>query len=160
MWFDVVPIALFQILFLWLAGNRMLGLSRLASVALIIGVVGSSFALFPLHKPLNGSLFYLPPLLALLTVGLVWSKRTNCEPYLLVGAACCFAVAVIARSVDMIVPWHFGSHFLWHVMNGVVVYLALRAWIVFVAVEERMEMLAKPLSEPRGRIDHEYATQQ
>jgi hypothetical protein len=160
MWLDIVPITLFQILFLWLAGNRMLGLSRLASVALIIGVVGSSFALFPLHEPLNGSLFYLPSLLAMLTIGLIWSKKVSCEPYLLVGAACCFALAVIARSVDMIVPWHFGSHFLWHVMNGVVVYLTLRAWIVYVAVDEKMEILSKPLNELRDRVDHEYATQE
>jgi hypothetical protein len=60
----------------------------------------------------------------------------------------------------MIVPWHFGSHFLWHVMNGVVVYMALRAWIVFVAVNEKMEILATPLSELRDRVDHEYATQE
>ncbi len=158
MWLDIVPIALFQVFFLWLAGYRMLGLSRLASAALIIGVVGSSFVLFPLHKPLNGSLFYLPSLLAMLTIGLVWSRKVSCEPYLLVVAACCFAFAVTARSLDMIVPWHFGSHFLWHLLNGVVVYLALRVWIVFVAVNHKTEVLATPLTELRNRIDHEYAT--
>jgi hypothetical protein len=146
MWLDVVPIALFQVFFLWLAGNRMLGLGRFASAALVIGVVGSSFILFPLHEPLNGSLFYLPSLLAMLTFGLVWSRKVTREPYLLVGAACCFAVAVTARSVDMIVPWHFGSHFLWHLLNGIVVYLALRAWIVFVAVNDKMEIRATPIT--------------
>jgi hypothetical protein len=58
----------------------------------------------------------------------------------------------------MIVAWHFGSHFLWHLLNGVVVYLALRVWIVFVAVNEKMEILTTPLTELRNRIDHEYAT--
>lgn len=160
MWLDIIPIALFQVLFLGLAGNRMLGLSRLASAALIIGVVGSSFALFPILKPLNGSLFYAPSFLAMLTIGLVWSRKTNHESYLLVGAACCFALAVTARSVDMIVPWHFGSHFLWHLLNGVVVYLALRAWIVFVAVNQPMEILTTPLNELRARIAHECATRE
>jgi hypothetical protein len=160
MWLDIVPIALFQVLFLGLVSNKMLALSRLASVTIVVGVVGSSFALFPLHEPLNGSLFYLPSLLAMLTIGYVWAKKTKSEPYLLVGAGCCFALAVAARSVDMIVPWPFGSHFLWHVMNGVVVYMILRAWIVFVAVNERMEIVATPVSEPRDRTDHEYATQE
>lgn len=160
MWLDIVPIALFQVLFLWLVSNRMLTLSRVASAAIVLGVVGSSFALFPVHEPLNGSLFYLPSLLAMLTIGYVWAKRTNFEPYLLVGAACCFLLAVTARSMDKEVPWHFGSHFLWHVMNGVVVYLVLRSWIVFVAANEKMEILATPLSELRDRIDHEYAKQE
>ena len=160
MWLDIVPIALFQVLFLWLVSNKMLALSRVASAAIVVGVVASSFALFPIHKPLNGSLFYLPSLLAMLTIGYLWAKRTNFEPYLLVGAACCFLLAVTARSIDKEVPWHFGSHFLWHVMNGVVVYMVLRAWIVFVAVNDKMEILTTPLSELRDKIDHEYAPQE
>ena len=130
MWLDIVPIALFQILFLWLVSNEMIALSRLASVAIVVGVVGSSFALFPLHEPLNGSLFYLPSLLAMLTIGVVWARKSSREPYLLVGAACCFLLAVTARSLDHEVLWRFGTHFLWHVLNGVVVYMALRTWIV------------------------------
>jgi hypothetical protein len=141
MWFDVAPIALFQMLFLWLAGHRILRLSRLASAALVIGVVGLSFALFPVHKPFNGSLFYFPSLLAMLVIGLVWSRKSRCEPYLLVIAACCFTLAIIARSVDMIVPWQFGSHFVWHLSNGLVVYLALRAWIVNDAENQKIELL-------------------
>jgi hypothetical protein len=159
MWLDIVPIALFQIVYLWLASNRMLGLNRLASLAVVVGVVGTSFALFPLHEPLNGSLFYLPSLVAMLTIGWAWSKKFNCEPYLLVGAACCFLLAVTARSIDKEVPWQFGSHFLWHVLNGVVVYMLLRAWIVFVAANLKMEILAAPPSERRDRINREYAMQ-
>lgn len=146
MWLDIVPIVLFQVLFLWLVSNKMLALSRVASAAIVVGVVGSSFSLFPIHKPFNGSLFYLPSLLAMLTIGYVWAKKTNFEPYLLVGAACCFLFAVTARSIDKEVPWHFGSHFLWHVLSSVVVYMVLRAWMVFVAVNKKMEDLATPLS--------------
>jgi hypothetical protein len=82
----------------------------------------------------------------MLTIGYVWAKKTNFEPYLLVGAACCFLFAVTARSIDKEVPWHFGSHFLWHVLSSVVVYMVLRAWMVFVAVNKKMEDLATPLS--------------
>ena len=151
MWLDIVPIALFQILFLWLVSNEMIALSRLASVAIVVGVVGSSFALFPLHEPLNGSLFYLPSLLAMLTIGVVWAKKSSREPYLRVGAACCFLLAVTARSLDHEVLWRFGTHFLWHVLNGVVVYMALRAWIVFVATNQKMEILATPLEDLRAK---------
>lgn len=160
MWLDIVPIALFQVVFLWLVATRMLGLTRLASLALVMTVVGSSFALFPFHEPLNGSLFYLPSLLAMLAIGYVWSQKVSGEPYLLVGAASCFACAVTARSVDMIVPWHFGSHFLWHLMNGIVVYLVLRAWIVFAAGDQKTEIPATPLSGPREGIVDGYTIQE
>jgi hypothetical protein len=139
MWLDIVPIALFQVLFLWLVSSRMLALNWLASVVIVVGVVGSSFALFPLHEPLNGSLFYLPSLLTLLAIGVLWAKRTSFEPYLLVGAAGSFLLAVTARSLDQRVLWHCGTHFLWHVLNGVVVYMALRAWIVFVATDQKWQ---------------------
>jgi hypothetical protein len=159
MWLDIVPIALFQIVFLWLVCNRMLGLSRLALAAVVVGVVGSSFALFPLHEPLNGSLFYLPSLGAMLTIGWAWSSKASNEAYLLVVAACCFALAITARSCDMIVPWHFGSHWLWHVLNGFVVYMTLRAWIVFVAADQRMEIPATPPSDRRDMINCEHTMQ-
>lgn len=133
MWLDVIPIASFQILFLWLAGSKMLGLSLRATIALVVGVTGLSFVFFPMNQPLNGSMFYLPVFTAMLTIGLLLSRRFTHERYLLVAAAGCFALAITARTVDMMVPWAFGTHFLWHSLNGVVVYLALRTWIVFVA---------------------------
>ena len=145
---DVVPIALFQVGFLWLASHKMLSLSRLASAAIVAGVFGLSFALFPLHQPLNGSLFYMPSLVAMLTIAILWARRNNTESYLLVGAACCFALAVTARSVDWIVAWRYGTHFIWHILNGVVVYLLLRAWIVFVARGEEVETLVPVPNEP------------
>ena len=138
MWLDIVPIALFQVVFLWLVSHEMLALNRLVSVGIVAGVAGSSFALLPLHEPLNGSLFYVPSLLAMLTIGVSWARRSSSEPYLLVGAACCFLLALTARSLDWKVSWHFGTHFLWHVLNGVVVYMALRTWIIFVAADQEM----------------------
>ena len=128
--FDILPIVLFQIVYLWLSTNRMLSLSRLASLAIVVSVTGLSLALLSLQKPLNGSLFYLPSLLAMFAIGSLWSRKTSAEPYLLIGAAVCFCVAIMARTVDKTVPWHFGTHFVWHLLNGLVVYLALRAWVI------------------------------
>lgn len=134
---DIAPIALFQALFLWLVCRWMLSLSRAAAAAVVIGVVGASFALLPVQQPLNGSLFYLPALAAMATLGTLYARRSNDERYLLLGAASCFAVAIAVRSVDWVVPWRFGTHFLWHLLNGVVVYLTLRAWVVYVAAGVR-----------------------
>ncbi len=135
MWLDIVPIALFQLNFFWLVTHQMLAMRAWAAAVTVLGIVGLSFLLFPFHKPLNGSLFYLPTLVAMWTLGMLWTWRARSEPYLLVAAAGVFTLALTARTVDLevgkYVAWSHGTHFLWHMFNGGVVYLALRAWIGF-----------------------------
>jgi CubicO group peptidase (beta-lactamase class C family) len=130
MWLDIIPITLFQILFLWLISQKLLSCSGWVSAGIVIAVVGTSFLLMPIQQPLNGSLFYIPTLLAMLVFSALWAKRSTAEPYLLGGTACCFALAITARSIDLTVPWPIGTHFLWHLLNGIVVYTALRTWII------------------------------
>ncbi len=110
--------------------NRLLSTNGWMSAGIVISVVGAAFALKGVIWPLNGSLFYMPPLVAMLVFGALWAKQRFAEPYLLVGAACFFALAIVARSSDWMVPWQFGTHFLWHLLNGIVVYAALRTWII------------------------------
>ncbi len=135
MWLDIIPIALFQILFLWLISQKLLLTTGWMSAWIVTAVVGTSFALRPIHEPLNGSLFYIPSLLAMFVFGILWAKRRVAERSLLGVAACLFALAITARSIDWMVPWQFGTHFLWHLLNGIVVYLALRTWILTVENE-------------------------
>ncbi len=130
MWLDIIPIALFQILFLWMISQKLLSCSGWGSAGIVIIVVGSSLSLMPIHQPLNGSLFYMPSFLAMLVFSALWAKRSSIEPYLLGLTACLFALAITARSIDWIVPWPVGTHFLWHLLNGFVVYTALRTWII------------------------------
>lgn len=133
MWLDVVPIALFQVAFLWLAGRSMLQVSAAGTAGIVLLVIGFSFAAMPLHRPLNGSLFYLPALLAIAAYGAVAVMRNQPEPWLLPAAAVVFCLAITARSLDWEVPFALGTHFLWHLLNGVVLYLTMRGWILHVA---------------------------
>lgn len=129
-WLDIIPITLFQVLFTWLISCKLLSNNRWLSAAIVLVVVGASFALLPFHQPINGSLFYMPSLAAMLAFGGLWASRSKTEPFLLMGTACCFAIAITARSSDWSVPWPLGTHFLWHLLNGIVVYMALRTWII------------------------------
>jgi Ceramidase len=135
MWLDIIPIVLFQIVFLWLACREMLGWPLVASLSFVMAIVGTSFALLPIHRYMNGSLFYMPSLIAILVVGGLWSLQAVYEPGLLLVAGVCFILAIMARSLDWVVTFSVGSHFVWHLMNGVVIYLALRSWIVHVATQ-------------------------
>ncbi len=44
MWLDIIPISLFQVAFLWLAGRYMVQLPTAATLGLIVVVIGLSFA--------------------------------------------------------------------------------------------------------------------
>jgi len=79
---------------------------------------------------MNGSLFYVPNLLLMLGFSVLWAARVEREPYLLLVGTCLFVCAVSARSVDWMVPWPIGTHFLWHTANGAMVYVLLRACIL------------------------------
>lgn len=135
-WLDIIPITLFQIIFTWLISGKLLSTNRWLSAGIVIALVWASFALTPFHQPINGSLFYLPSLVGMLAYGGLWAQRSSSEPFLLMGAACCFATAITARSIDWLVPWPFGTHCLWHLLNGMVVYAALRSWIVATTAKE------------------------
>lgn len=130
MWLDIIPITLFQILFLWLISRKLLSTNGWMAAGLVAAVVGLSFALMPIHHPFNGSLFYMPSWAAMVAFGIRWAKRSNAEPYLLLMAAGFFTLAITARSMDWVVPWPYGTHFLWHLLNGIVIYTALRTWII------------------------------
>lgn len=139
MWLDVVPIATFQVVFLWLLCQELLGFRTISTAIIVLIVLAGSFLLMPKYHILNGSLFYAPSLLAVLVLGGLWAQQSPQEPYLLIIAGGCFTLALAARTVDWQVPWPVGLHFLWHLLNGVVVYCAIRAWVVHLVVQRTLQ---------------------
>jgi hypothetical protein len=148
---DVVPIGLFMLVYLGFALNRFLGVPVGLSVLLVIGFtaimamtgqvqcwdggVGLPGPEIQGAKPcLNGSVFYLPALIALIVVGLLAEERGHrAAPYLL-WAAAILAVSITLRSLDfalcdrvLIEGRKVGTHFAWHVLNGLALFLLLRA---------------------------------
>jgi len=129
-WLDVVPILLFQLTFLWLYPRRIMGWGTGSATALI--VVYLAVALYGRQFPevMNGSLAYAPAIAALLALGLYHWVTRQPAPYLLLFAAGVFTVSLIARTIDSTICPHFplGTHFLWHLLNPVVLYLCVRAF--------------------------------
>ena len=83
---------------------------------------------------LNGSLVYVPALLAMAIVGGLLAERKHpAAPYIL-WAALIFAISVAFRSLDLALcdAYQFqdrkiGTHFVWHLLNGLALFLLLRA---------------------------------
>jgi hypothetical protein len=128
--FDTIPIALFIYGYFLLALRRFLGLSFVWTLVLLGGFFALSQAVAAMVPRgfLNGSHYYLPALAALLAIGALASGATR-RTLLLAGGV--FAGSIAFRSVDLAVcdALPLGTHFLWHGLNGVVLYLLLRAAI-------------------------------
>jgi len=133
---DVIPIAAFIYGYLLLALRRFLGLGPLLAVIIVVLYAGLAQTLSALVPPevLNGSIGYLPALAALLVVASATpSARANGQPRRELGrAAAVFALSLALRTLDRAscaaIP--IGTHFVWHMLNAVVLYILLRVAIV------------------------------
>jgi hypothetical protein len=132
MLFDVVPIALFVYGYLFLALRRYLH-TPLFAAAIILAVFiiasrGLSW-LLPVDF-LNGSHEYLPPLLALVGVGLL--ARADRAGRSILLAAALFLISLSLRTLDKAVCGSFptGTHFIWHLLNAAVLYILLRTAVL------------------------------
>jgi len=138
---DVAPIALFILLYLVCALRRVLGLGAATAAAVAVAFQIGAMAVPALWRavlagapdPLNGSVAYGPAFLALLVVGGIGMGRHHPGGLLLLAAAGLFALSLALRSVDLAVCGTIpsGTHALWHLLNAGVLYLCLRAAIVW-----------------------------
>ena len=143
MFADVIPIAVFVYSYVVLALRRYLGLGWLAMLVAI-----GAFALLDVYfarlwsllfgdMTLNGSIRYFPPALALIVVGALCAMRSDptgrsqTAARALLGAMAVFAVSLTFRSIDQNICGSFptGSHVLWHLLNGLVLFLLIAAAI-------------------------------
>jgi hypothetical protein len=149
--FDVVPISVFMLVYLGFALNRFLGVPPGFVVLLVIGftavmaftmqvkcgegAIGFLGSDMQSAKPcLNGSLLYLPALGALIVVGLILHERGQSAAPWFLWAAAILAVSITLRSLDLalcdkalIEGRKVGTHFAWHVLNALALFLLLRA---------------------------------
>ncbi|HUG19811.1 MAG TPA: ceramidase domain-containing protein [Planctomycetaceae bacterium] len=125
---DVVPILLLKLAFLWTYGRDVLHwkLRTVASIGiglLIVSLIGLQY-----KHLLNGSLLYLPGALLLVGMGAVHLQRNFAEPWsLLVGSGWMLA-AIVFRTSDhslCAISMGHGTHFLWHLSSGCVIYYTL-----------------------------------
>lgn len=132
---DAIPIAIFVVAFLIYTLRRFLGQSVAATTIWIALFLAAATTLPRLLPPnfMNNSGFYFPVLGALLILGIVLRVKGGSMRWVggayLCGAAL-FALSLSFRIVDPSVCAQFplGTHFLWHGLNGALIYLML--WTV------------------------------
>jgi hypothetical protein len=124
---DVGPIGLFIYSYFLFALRRLLILPWVPAIVLFAAFVALSagLAVYVPREFLNGSAGYLPALAALLAVG--WFARERSAGRALLVAAAVFVASLFFRIVDLEVcgALPVGTHFLWHILNAVVLYAVL-----------------------------------
>ncbi|GJE27246.1 hypothetical protein [Methylobacterium organophilum] len=139
---DVIPIGLFIYAYFLLALRRFHGFGPVAGFAATLAFAAFSFGLTPALDALtgrslaalsNGSIDYLPALLALFGVGapLLASgeERRRRAGRALLGAGALFGLSLVFRTTDValcpVLPT--GTHPLWHLCNAAVLFWLVQA---------------------------------
>ena len=124
---DTTPIMIFILSYFAIAMNRFAGFGWLASIGLMVAfvavMIGLSFVLNTfLRDVIGGSVSYVPALMALAAVGFWLRARAHPAGTWLITVAALFAVSLTARALDRPLCAHYlmGTHWLWHILNGVV----------------------------------------
>ncbi|MGU3538158.1 ceramidase domain-containing protein [Methylobacterium sp. A54F] len=146
---DVIPIALFIHAYFLVAMRRFLGLGAAAAVGATLVFAAFGFVLVPaleasfpgIGEATNGSLDYLPALLALGGVAASLAPRDGAAARRLLGIAGLFLGSLAARTLDRAACGSLptGTHGVWHVLNAAVLY-----GLVALAIEARTARRAAP----------------
>lgn len=170
---DTTPIGIFMLTFLVFAMRRFVGLPwfwTFAALALFIGAANISmqiqcwqgrFGLLDNVPPgaraqcLNGSLGYFPALFAMwITGGVLLLRRHPAAPLVLLAGAV-FVASLTFRSADfalcndvVLFGRRVGTHFLWHLLNSLTLFLLLLASIRYGTWREKARR-ARTMPEDR-----------
>lgn len=132
---DVIPIAIFTFVYLWLAMRHLAAFNRIQSVlGLVLFILAAVVAgAVPDPYRLNGSIAYIPCLLAMLSLAALMHKTNRPAARMLFLTALLFSGSLFFRSVDM--AWcdalPLGTHIMWHLLNGLVLYRLSKTLLLF-----------------------------
>ncbi len=148
--FDTVPISLFMLAYLGYALRRFAGAPWIIVIASLIAFYASVRYMQGLHcsnellpvtraagkRCFNGTLGYTPAFAALVLVAALLSGQGHRAAKYLFAAAALFLAAMTFRTIDLeVCTWAVrggrgvGTHFLWHALNGLLLYVLMLAAI-------------------------------
>lgn len=138
---DTLPIWSFVAVFVGVAMQRIgglkpgrvmiigLGVAALVTVLTLAADDGSTSAQAP--DALNGSGQYAPAVVALLVFTFFTQRRRHPARLWIAAATVTFLASLVFRTIDLTVcaSFPYGSHFIWHLLNGLMVAMLLQMLI-------------------------------
>jgi ceramidase len=129
---DIIPILIFIIWYIWLYTQNVIGMRSLFAVASVAAFLLATFLAFSYSHVLHGALVYTPGLMVALVLGVFHARERRVARFTLLAAAGVYMAALFFRTIDNevcpLLP--IGTHFLWHILIGLVTYLAMRCLIL------------------------------
>lgn len=136
LFFDVIPIVFFKIIFIFLYTSRIMRLEWPIPLVIILLFLAINTVMTRFSSLFNGSLSYAPALLILLVFGIFHFNTQLDGKWLFIGAFLIFLISLTFRTVDFVfcpsIP--FGTHFMWHILNSIVLYLSVRGLVTAKAI--------------------------
>src|SRR5687767_3031170 len=135
LYLDVVPIAIFIMLFIWLYTRKVMekgaGFAALSVAAFPL----ATLLVRPFSEALHGAPAYTPGLLVVLVLGGYHAVKKEPSRFSLLAAAGVYFTALFFRTIDLELCHYMtiGTHFIWHTLIGLVTYLAMRSLILSLA---------------------------
>ena len=127
---DSGSIAVFSLVYLFAANRDFLGLpvwKALVATALYLpyaAVTGAIFARLPFFS-ISAEYWGLPVLILAYGIGLRRQAPATASGLLIAAAMLCLSISVRSLDSPLCSIWPHGTHFLWHVLNGV-----LLGWMI------------------------------
>jgi hypothetical protein len=128
---DVLPIAVFIHLYLISFSARVVGLKPIFAIIVLIAFIGlgiffeNNFS----RDTLNGTIMYVPTYLSLIIMVLVLCFVKQSPLYIhLINTAVIWTFSLAFRTIDMQLCSYtnqIGTHFMWHLLNAIVLYRLL-----------------------------------
>lgn len=124
---DAVLILGFQLGFLWRYLRRVTLLSPSRAALAVGGLLAASIAARFVPNANEWSVQYAPAAVGLIVLGAYHLRSRKRAPLALLAAAGTFLMALTFRTIDgpFCPSFPLGSHFLWHVLDALVMYLAI-----------------------------------
>ena len=129
---DSVPILIFIMWYIWLYARNVVGMRPLFAAASAAAFLVATLLAFPFAGVLHGALVYTPGLIVTLALGVFHARERGVARFTLLAAAGVYLAALFFRTIDNevcpVLP--IGTHFVWHLLIGLVTYLAMRTLIL------------------------------
>lgn len=123
---DVIPITVFILFFLAVALRRFLRLSGWVTTGIVLLFLIANYLVVPILDPLMGTTAgYVPALFAIVVVSFASATRSPFVAKSLIAAGLVFAISMSFRALDLPVcdADPYGTHMVWHLLNGLVLYM-------------------------------------
>lgn len=151
-WGDVLPIMLFMLLYLWLMLTIFFGWPAWRKALILAAYFAATFyaeASVP-GDVLWGGALYVPTVLLMLVIGASLYLRQMPGAGAFLIATVVFLISFAARTLDarLCAALPVGTHFLWHLLNATVLFILIRAAIVYSPLAPAARDSRSPVPRP------------